>query len=103
MTRKDSRFPKLLILICALNGCALTSKASATLPRYFSPDLPQHQIQEDIQHPEIELRIGRVTAGAYIREKIVYRESSYEIGFYDDRLWTEKPEAYLRRTLNRVF
>ena len=32
----------------------------------------------------------------------MFRESEYEVGFYDDRLWTEKPEAYLRRGLTRV-
>jgi cholesterol transport system auxiliary component len=53
-------------------------------------------------HPELELRLGRVTAGSYIRENIIYRSSEFEVGFYDDLLWTERPDAYLRRALAEV-
>ena len=34
-------------------------------------------------------------------ERIAYRLSGAEVGFYDDRRWTEIPEAYLRRALER--
>lgn len=103
MTRTYFQLPGLLFMLFALNGCALTSKADATLPRYFSPDLPYSPDKGETQRSGLELRLGRVTAGSHIREKIVYRESKYEVAFYDDRLWTEKPEAYLRRALSRVF
>jgi cholesterol transport system auxiliary component len=102
MTRTYNHMPKLLMLLGFLSGCALTSKADATLPRYFSPELPRKPPLEGNLRFSFELRLGRVTAGSHIREKIVYRQSKYEVGFYDDRLWTERPDAYLRRALGRV-
>ena len=50
----------------------------------------------------LELRLGRVNADAYIKDRIVHRDSAYEVGYYDDRVWTEKPEAYVRRALARA-
>jgi ABC-type uncharacterized transport system auxiliary subunit len=47
------------------------------------------------------LRLGRVNAASYIRDRIAFRESSVEVGYYDDLRWTEKPEAYVRRDLAR--
>lgn len=83
-------------------GCALTNKAVPTIPRYFTPELPPVQPKAEAPRAGVELRLGRVTAGSHIREKIVYRSSDYEVGFYDDLLWTEKPDAYLRRALSQV-
>ena len=89
-------------LAFALSGCALFSKGEVSFPRYFTPDLPKAPSKVGSKRSGVELRLGRVSAGSYIGEKIVYRESDYEIGFYDYRLWTEKPEVYLRRALTRV-
>jgi ABC-type uncharacterized transport system auxiliary subunit len=48
------------------------------------------------------LRVGRVNAASYIRDRIAFRASSVEIGYYDDLRWTEKPESYVRRDLARA-
>lgn len=98
--------------ICALSlttplGCALTQKATPTEARFFSPELPasaapSRPIEERATGPLTELRLGRITASAHIRERIVFRDSPYELGFYDDRLWTERPDAYLRRALSQA-
>lgn len=85
-----------------LNGCALLSKGEVPMRRYFSPALPTSSSPAGLPRSTAELRLGRVTAGVYIAERIMFRESAHEVGFYDDRLWTEKPEAYLRRGLSRV-
>lgn len=90
------------LLALGLNGCALFSKGEVTSRRYFSPDLPTVTSKVGSKRSGVELRLGRVSAGSYIAEKIVYRESNFELGVYDDRLWTEKPESYLRRALTRV-
>lgn len=88
------------VLCLACSGCALFSKGSVPQRRYFSPDLPSAGV---VGVPRAtELRLGRITAGAAIAERIMYRASAHEVGFYDDRIWTEKPEAYLRRALSRV-
>lgn len=92
----------LLSLALALNGCALLSKGEVPVRRYFSPDLPVSSTPPSEQHSTSELRLGRVTAGAAIAERIMFRESEHEVGFYDDRIWTQKPDQYLRRGLTRV-
>ena len=97
----QTRVVALLALSLALSGCALLSKGEVPMRRYFSPDLPAAS-SVAVPHANSELRLGRVTAGAYIQERIMFRESAHEVGFYDDRIWTEKPEAYLRRGLTRV-
>lgn len=90
-----------LVLALACSGCALFSKGTVPQRRYFSPDLPSAGVTA-VPHANAELRLGRITAGAAIAERIMYRASEHEVGFYDDRIWTEKPEAYLRRALSRV-
>jgi ABC-type uncharacterized transport system auxiliary subunit len=49
----------------------------------------------------LELRIGRVDASGQLGETIAFRESQYELAYYDDQRWTEKPQEYLRRALSR--
>jgi len=81
------------------------------MPRYFSPDEARGRTQlaaaSSTGEPEagmqaIELRLGRVTAASYLGERIVFRDSNYELGFYEERRWTERPEAYLRRAVSRA-
>ena len=50
----------------------------------------------------LSLRLGRVTAGDQLRQRIVYREAPDEIAYYEDRRWAETPEAYARAALSRV-
>jgi len=82
-------------------GCALLTKSEPVVPRYFSPEAA------DAPGPRatatgLELRLGRVNSDAYIKDRIVHRDSDFEIGYYDDRVWTDKPEAYVRRALARA-
>jgi ABC-type uncharacterized transport system auxiliary subunit len=94
------------ILALLVVGCALTSKSDPTLLRYFSVDAPRHRQQAPVTAVPgampLQLRIGRVNAASYIRDRIAFRDSSVEIGYYDDLRWTEKPEAYVRRDLARA-
>ncbi len=87
-------------------GCALTSKSDPTLLRYFSVDTPRHRQQAAVTIAPgavpMQLRLGRVIAASYIRDRIAFRDSSVEVGYYDDLRWTEKPEAYVRRDLARA-
>src|SRR5579859_2713520 len=85
-------------------GCALLSKSDPVVPRYFSPE-PAAAAEPALVVPAaapLELRLGRVNAGSYLRDKIVFRNSAYEVGYYEERRWTEKPEAYVRRALARA-
>jgi cholesterol transport system auxiliary component len=101
----------LTLLLGAVAGCALTSKSDPMMPRYFSPDEARGRTQlaaasliavAEAGTQGIELRLGRVTAASYLGERIVFRDSNYELGYYEERRWTERPEAYLRRAMARA-
>lgn len=83
-------------------SCALTSKADALSPRFFSAELetPAAELPEPEGAP-LELRLGQVEAASHLEERISYRLNGTELGYYEDRRWTEAPEHYLRRALER--
>lgn len=89
--------------VFCLGGCALLGKSDALEPRYFSPDASIAPVQG--RHPNraigAELRLGRITAASHLGERIAFRDSNYELNFYETRRWTEAPEAYLRRALSQ--
>jgi cholesterol transport system auxiliary component len=89
-----------------VSGCALTSKSESILPRYFSPER-SGAIQKGASAPAgpatgAELRVGRISAATYLDERMVYRDSAFEVGYYEEKRWTEAPEDYLRRRLERA-
>lgn len=89
-----------VIVVALQSSCALTGKADALSPRYFSPE--QVARREKVPNPQhLELELGLVSSASHLDERVAYRLSSAEVGFYDDRRWTEIPEAYLRRALER--
>jgi cholesterol transport system auxiliary component len=99
--------PYVLLVAGFLGGCALTSKGDALTIRYFSPEqapvrLTSSETGGAPQANAKELRLGRITSGQHLRDKIVYRDNDWEVGFYDDRRWTERPETYVRRELARA-
>jgi cholesterol transport system auxiliary component len=89
-----------LLLLGQQSACALTSKAEARSPRYFNPQLAAGPHSRAAAQP-FELRLGQVSSASHLDERITYRISAAEVGFYDDRRWTEIPEAFLRRALER--
>ncbi|HYP87528.1 MAG TPA: ABC-type transport auxiliary lipoprotein family protein, partial [Polyangiaceae bacterium] len=68
--------------------------------RYFNP-LPRNGGASEPAPQPFELRLGQVSSASNLDERIAYRVSSAEVGFYEDRRWTEPPEAYLRRALEK--
>lgn len=98
------------LILCALtgfaaSGCALTSKSPPTAPRYFSPERAGEVVRPSarLAGRPVELRLGRVHAAAHLDERLVFRDAdNYELGYYQERRWTEAPEHYLRRRLGRV-
>lgn len=101
-----------VVVVCAavflvvgqILGCALTGKAEMLGTRYFEPEVPSAArpvpaapSASDSSQPPLELQMGRVTASAYLKSRLVYRSSNVELGAYEDRQWTERPEEYLRR------
>jgi cholesterol transport system auxiliary component len=96
-----------LTLAALSNACALTSKGEAMSPRYFSPEAERAPSTKSrasaaatpSNAAPLELRLGQIEAASYLEERIAYRLHQSELGYYDDRRWTEEPAAYLRRAL----
>jgi cholesterol transport system auxiliary component len=100
-----------VVLLCAASaltasGCALTSKSDPIAPRYFSPersgDVTSPRASARPPGPPAELRLGRIDGASHLQERLVFRDSDYELGYYAERRWTEAPEHYLKRRLTRV-
>jgi cholesterol transport system auxiliary component len=93
-----------LVLAVAVSGCALTSKSDALQVRYFTPESSAGSSRAQTAVPAavepLGLMLGRVRASSYLRERIAFRPSAHELGFYETRRWTERPESYLRRALS---
>jgi ABC-type uncharacterized transport system auxiliary subunit len=94
----------LLILVAViapgLGGCALLTKSKPVDIRYFTPALAPTTASAPAASGR-QLRLGRVHAASYLRERIAYREPGAEIGYYPRLRWAEPPEAFLRRGLAR--
>jgi cholesterol transport system auxiliary component len=97
--------PALRVLVCALGlgatACALMSKGEPLTPRYFSLPEASTEPERPATGPTLSLRLGQVEAATHLEERMAYRVSASELGYYGDRRWTEPPEAYLRRELTR--
>lgn len=94
--------PVLVLLV----GCGgIFASSDVKDPRYFAPAAPaRHEAasaRPDGASAPLKLRIGRVSSGEHLRQRIVYRASDVEVGEYEDLRWTEKPEEYVRRALLR--
>ncbi len=97
------------VALAGTSGCALTSKADVVNIRYFSPEVVKPRLtgadatapSAPAQNSAVEVRLGRVSSGPNLRERIAYRDAAYELGYYDDWRWTERPETFVRRELGR--
>jgi cholesterol transport system auxiliary component len=93
-------------------GCAFFGKSDPVVIRYFTPETiaaAPDPLGEALAMPAsepgargLDLRMGRVNAASYLKDRIAFRDKNFEIGYYDELRWTEKPEAYLRRALGRA-
>ncbi|HXX66818.1 MAG TPA: ABC-type transport auxiliary lipoprotein family protein [Polyangiaceae bacterium] len=91
------------VLATVLSGCALTSRAAPLDVRYFSPlEVEPARMPRPIPQSAVALRIGHVTSSAYLRSRIVHRDSDFEVSEYETLRWTESPEVYVARSLRRA-
>ena len=94
---------RLLPLLASVAGCALFTKADPMEARYFSVEPPgPPSTAKARETSSLELRLGKVNANAFIQDRIVVRDASYEVEVSEGRRWTEKPETYVRRALSRA-
>lgn len=88
----------------SLAACLLGSPPDP--PRYFQPVLPVRAAapadgaggSEAAAPP---LRLARMRSSAYLSERMVWRVSAVEFGFYDSRRWTEHPPHFVEQHLSR--
>jgi ABC-type uncharacterized transport system auxiliary subunit len=84
------------------SGCLLGNGSPP--PRYFVPesigaDDPQEIVSTQSAATAASLKLGQVSAAAYIGERIVWRSSEVERGIYEQRRWLEPPVHYVERAL----
>ncbi|HVI23202.1 MAG TPA: ABC-type transport auxiliary lipoprotein family protein [Myxococcales bacterium] len=91
----------LVFLASALAGCALLGKNEPGVPRYYTPEY-EGDAPSPLARSDLQLRLGRVEGWSHVRERMVVRNSTRELFYYEDRHWTERPEIYLRRALSRT-
>jgi len=88
-------------ILVVLAGCALTQKSAPVPLRYFDPPL-QVAAAPSPARARTPLRIGRVSEGALLGTRIVHRDSPVESEPYDTLRWSDDPEVYVRRALDRA-
>jgi cholesterol transport system auxiliary component len=101
-----STMPTLLAIAASIGGggCALTSKSEAATFHYYALDGVSQRARPRAEAPRETgpgLRLGRVAASGHLEDKIVYRSSEHELGFYDEHRWSEEPAEFLERALAR--
>lgn len=94
--------PTVSLGLVLLGGCALLGKGEARVSRYYSAETTPPAASSPVPGTGLTLRLGRVTAAPYLRERMVVGNSEHEITYREDRRWTERPERYLERALSRA-
>jgi ABC-type uncharacterized transport system auxiliary subunit len=92
---------RLLVGLVALGGCLLRT---ADPPRFFRPtSATLDAAAGDEAHPQvtegIPIRLRAVRSEPFLRERIVWRVSDVEYGFYEQRRWIDLPAHYVERAL----
>lgn len=96
---KISHLPVVLIAL-ALCGCGpLLSKAEPMNVRYFAPSFEAVPPAAGAAQA-LPLRLGRIEGSDHLHERMAFRASEHEVGYYEGFRWTERPDAYFRRALS---
>ena len=92
---------RLLIGLVVLGGCLLRTPDP---PRFFRPSSATLDAAagDAADHPATEgipIRLRAVRSEPFLRERIVWRVSQVEYGFYEQRRWIDLPAHYVERAL----
>lgn len=105
MTHPRSLAAAAIVLMLALAptfGCALLSRGKPLDVHWYTPEQTRPDLGSAEMQGACELRLGRVTSGADLGPRIAFGDGLYQIGYYEARRWTERPESYVRRALGRT-
>jgi cholesterol transport system auxiliary component len=84
------------------SGCALTSRGENIRWQYFTPEHVRPGTEVTNVGAGPDLCIGRISSGAGLTRRIAHTNGGVEVGYYEDRRWTDEPENYVRRALERT-
>lgn len=88
----------LRVLTAASLGClALAGCSSTEGPRFFSPP---HEVPAAAAATSVTLTLAPSVSGQHLGDRIMWRRSDVEVGFYDQERWTQPPSRYLDRALS---
>jgi uncharacterized lipoprotein YmbA len=91
-----------VVLLALAAGCLARNAAE---PRFFRPDsvLLREASEGDAADPAVRetraVRIRAVEGDSFLRERVVWRASAVEYGFYEQRRWHELPASYVETAL----
>jgi ABC-type uncharacterized transport system auxiliary subunit len=74
---------------------------AAPPPRYFHPVMTARAPVAAVDSGARSLRVRAVQAAAHLDDRIVWRRTEAEVGYYGDERWTEAPPAYVEEALGR--
>jgi ABC-type uncharacterized transport system auxiliary subunit len=91
---------KLCLILLA--GCALTQKSPPVTVRYYVPPLADGADSPASPSQRTSIRLARITAASHLGYSIAYRTSPVELQLYDLDRWTDTPDVYAKRALERA-
>jgi ABC-type uncharacterized transport system auxiliary subunit len=89
-----------LVLGCVAllaSGCLLSGKTEA--PRYYRPALGLPRRAADAKLKDVAIRVRKVHAAPHLGDRIVWRASAVELGFYESRRWIDGPADVVERAV----
>ena len=95
-----------MVLVALAAGCIVRNSGE---PRFFRPDskLLRESAENDPALPaprsKRAIRLRAVEGGSFLGERVVWRASDVEYGFYEQRRWRELPAHYVERALHAAF
>jgi uncharacterized lipoprotein YmbA len=95
-----------VVVLVLAAGCLARNAAE---PRFFRPD--SALLRESAERTDAgaaprstrAVRIRAVVGESFLRERVVWRSSPVEYGFYEQRRWQELPALYVDRALRAAF
>lgn len=89
----------LLLLVAA---CALTKKSEPIEVHYYTPMVPTGTQTPAHEAPRARVRLGRIWSSSHLRYAIAQRNSPVELTLYDFDRWTDTPDVFVKRSLERA-
>jgi len=107
------RTPAAVLVLAVAAGCLVRNAGE---PRFFRPDSallresragdpPAARREEPGHRPQnaAVVRLRGVDGEPFLRERVVWRVSPLEYGFYEQRRWHDLPASYVERALYAAF